>query len=265
MPARKEQQPREQLNLEWGVLLDQALSVEGDTGNTYTQLHQYSYLNTLLLRMQGVTPPVASYARWKEVGRHVVKGAAGAIIIRPITVHKRDEDGEIEDSYRRFKQVRGAFGYDQTDGEELSSAEIPDWSFPRALGELAIREVPFTSMTMNTQGRSHDREMAINPIARFPDKTRLHEIGHIVLGHTTEAGIAEYQQHQGMMEFEAEGTAHLAGTELGILDEEQASVSRGYLQGWLRGEKPSDTAIRSVFKATDLILRAGRVQAPEAV
>jgi hypothetical protein len=46
--------------------------------------------------------------------------------------------------------------------------------------------------------------------------------------------------------------------EVGLLDEEMASRSRGYFQHWLDGERPDDKSIQRVFRATEAILRAGR-------
>lgn len=61
------------------------------------------------------------------------------------------------------------------------------------------------------------------------------------------------------MEFQAEATAYLTMNELEQLDEQTATKSRGYIQGWLEGEQPPDKAIREVFVATDRILKAGRI------
>ena len=63
------------------------------------------------------------------------------------------------------------------------------------------------------------------------------------------------------MEYQAESVAYLAMHELGIMDDETAERSRGYLQHWLRDEQPPDKAIQQVFRATDAVLRAGRVAA----
>jgi hypothetical protein len=39
---------------------------------------------------------------------------------------------------------------------------------------------------------------------------------------------------------------------------DSAAESRAYVQDWLSGATPDDTAIRAVFVTTDQILRAGR-------
>jgi hypothetical protein len=38
----------------------------------------------------------------------------------------------------------------------------------------------------NLQGYSFDRKFEVSPVAVYPMKTLLHELGHIVLGHTTD-------------------------------------------------------------------------------
>ncbi len=244
--------------LDWQDLIDKGLTMPGNVGDTYNRFYTYSFLNQLLLLQQGVLEPVATYERWKQLGRQVLRGSKAKTIIRPIVVTKKDEGGEVEDSYLRFKPVRSLFALSETTGEELPPAEIPAWDLETAKRNLDIREGRFRSLDGNTQGYSYGREYAINPTAKYPTKTLFHEIGHIVLGHTTSDQQAEYVQHRGIKEFQAEATAHLTTNELGVATEEDASVSRGYLQGWLQDQRPSDIAIRGVFSATDKILRAGR-------
>ena len=155
--------------------------------------------------------------------------------------------------------MRRVFTYSQTTGAEPPPVEIPEWNTDTALAELGKSMVPFRKNDANIQGYARGREIALNPFAVHPAKTLMHEIGHVVLGHTTPEMIAEYEQHRGLMEFGAEATAHLTMSELGQLTDEMATHSRGYIQQWLRGERPPDQSIRQVFSATDTILRAGRL------
>jgi antirestriction protein ArdC len=247
--------------LDWRHLIEQALTMPGHVGDTYNRFYTYSFLNQLLLLDQGVLEPVATYDRWKQLGRQVVRGSKAKTIIRPIIVTKKDDNGEVEDSYLRFKPVRSLFALSETTGDELPPVAIPAWDLGTAKQQLDIREGTFRSLDGNTQGYSFGREYAINPVAKYRTKTLFHEIGHIVLGHTVIDQQADYIKHRGIKEFQAEATAHLTTNELGIATEEEASVSRGYLQSWLQTERPSDIAIRGVFSATDKILRAGRQSA----
>ena len=109
------------------------------------------------------------------------------------------------------------------------------------------------------------KDIAINPFAVHPNKTLMHELGHVVLGHTTPDMLEQYEQHRGIFEFQAEAMAHLTMNELGQLTDEMATHSRCYIQDWLRGERPPDKAIRDVFTATDKILKAGRLVTAAAI
>lgn len=245
--------------LDWGKLIETALDMPGDVGNTYSRLYSYSWLNQAFLYMQGVEPqPVATFKRWQALGRHVVRGAKAREIIRPVTIKREQPDGS-EVVFTRFKSVRCIFPYQDTEGDELPPYEIPHWDLGTALKNLDITQLPYHDFEGNVQGVSWDRNIAINPVARFPLKTTLHEAAHVVSGHTVPEKLAEYALHRGTFEFEAEGSAHLIGHELGVLSDEQATVSRGYLQNWLQGERPPEASIRRVFATTDAVLKAGRM------
>lgn len=254
----------EEFKLEWPALLEEALTVEGSIGHTFNRFYRYSYLNQIFLRRQGAYEPVATYNKWKELGRQVLKGERAFAIVRPITVKTKelDEQGdEAEMIQRRFKIVRALFQVSQTEGDELPEVETPGWDEATALDKLSIHHVPFNDLDGNLQGYSYGREFAINPVAVHPTKTKFHELGHIVLGHTVPGNEEEYLEHRGLFEFQAESTAYLSMNEVGQLTPETASNSRGYIQGWLRGEeRPDDSAIRQVFVATDQILRAGSLE-----
>jgi len=61
------------------------------------------------------------------------------------------------------------------------------------------------------------------------------------------------------MEGEAELSAYLAMKELGQLDEQTDSHMRGNLQHWLAGNELPDPSIPRIFRAGEVILRAGRI------
>lgn len=244
-------------NIDWSQLLEDALTLPGSTGSVYNRFYSYSFLNTLLLRQQGVHEPVATYKRWQQIGRHVLKGAKAKEILRPITVKREDEDGE-EHAFTRFKMVKCIFGLSDTGGPDVPLPEPDEWKLDHALSNLSIQRVPFTELDGNMQGYSFGHNIAVSPLAVYPFKTTIHEIGHVVLGHTLGLSNPEVTQHRGLREFQAESTAHLVCNELDQLPEDAAEVSRGYIQDWLHGQRPGDPHIRQVFAATDKILRAGR-------
>jgi hypothetical protein len=251
--------------LDWPRLLDEALTAPGDLGSTYSRFHDYSLTNMLLFRQQGLFEPVAPYSRWKTLGRQVKRGSRAKEVIVPVIINEAPADETLEEKRERvarlvgFKVVRAVFGLSDTEGPDVPPVPTPSWDLGQALGKLGIREVPFDSANGNLQGRSHGVEFAINPIAVNRTKTTFHELGRIVLGHTLPARHKEYETHRGILEFQAEAVAYLAMNELGQLDNETASRSRGYIQHWLRDEQPPDRAIQHVFRATDAILKAGRL------
>ena len=245
--------------VEWSRLLQEALNSPGSITGVYDRFYSYSYTNCILLMMQGVREPVATYKRWQALGRQVIRGAKAREIITPVPVSIENEEGEKEQRLIGFKPVRAVFPLSETVGDDLPPRELPTWDHIQALGKLGIREVPFDSMDGNLQGYSLGLEIAISPVAVNPDKTRFHEIGHVVLGHTLPGRHPEYLLHRGVMEFEAEATAYLTMNELEQLDEETALHSRGYIQHWLDGGQPPDESIRNVFRATEAILRAGKL------
>jgi antirestriction protein ArdC len=227
--------------------------------NVYSRFYQYSFLNCLLLYSQGVSEPVATYKRWAEMGRQVQKGSKAKAILRPISIKtKNAETGEDESKVKGFKMVNCLFTVSETEGEPLPEYELPEWSPATALEALDVREVPFAILDGNTAGYSVGREFAINPVAPYPLKTTFHELAHIQLGHTAPDAHAAYQEHRGTAEFQAEAVAYIVMNELGMAEFMDAPESRSYIQGWLRGDMPSDQDIRQVFTVADKILKAGR-------
>lgn len=247
----------QQREINWQRLIEVALDAPGSLGDVYNRFYDYSFLNQMLLRMQGVAEPVATYKRWQALGRQVLRGSKAHAIVRPIIANRETPEGDTEAALVGFKPINCLFTVSQTDGEPLPPVELPGWDLDTALTTLDIRRSNFELLDGNTQGYSWNREFAINPVAADPVRTTFHEIGHIVLGHTAAAPDAAI--HRGEREFQAEATAYLSLNELDRLTPEMASHSRGYVQHWLREQRPSDLAIRQVFKATDAILRAGRL------
>jgi len=254
--SEKGSQPRE---IDWAKIIETALTAPGDVGNVYNRFYSYSFLNQMYLRMQGVAEPVATMKRWNALGRTVLAGAKAKEIIVPLFSRKPKENEDEESLLIGFKGVRRIFTLTQAADEELPPITLPKGYVDTPIQKLGISQVPFRKNDANIQGYARGHDIAINPFAVHRAKTLMHELGHIVLGHTLPETIAEYETHRGIMEFQAEATAHLAMNELGQLTDEMAMHSRGYIQGWLQDERPPDKAIRQVFTATDQILKAGRI------
>lgn len=235
--------------IEWNNLINEALTVEGSLGNVYNRFYNYSYMNQILLYLQGVKEPVGTYKVWQANKRQVKKGSKASFIIKPTFYKNEDEELELGG----FKAMNCIFSLSQTEGEELKPLEANNWKLERVLNKYDINLVEFEKMNGNIQGYSFKKNIAINPLAKAPLKTTMHELAHVLLGHTTEGN----NEHAGIIEFQAEAVAYIVAKELD-LEAFDASSSRAYIQGWLKNEKPEDKQIKQVFKVVNDILTAGK-------
>lgn len=243
--------------VDWRALLSQAMTMPGRLSDTYCRFYHYSLGNQILLWSQGVSEPCASFKAWKKLGRSPVKGG-GRAVLHPRPIRRIDEEtGEKVVVAMRFALKRTTFPYSATVGPEVAWPELPEWDQDGALAALGISRVEFALLDGNTQGYSMARSVAVSPVAKFPVKTLFHELGHVMLGHTTDCADGESPCSRGVAEFQAESVAYLLAHELGLA-EWAPEESRAYIQHWLGDEQVSDRHIRAVFTAADKILAAGR-------
>ena len=77
-------------------LLQTAVHEPGIISRAYQQFHSYSLGNQLLAMAQcaerGIPPgPLATFPRWKELGRHVKRGEKALTLCMPLTLKRRPE------------------------------------------------------------------------------------------------------------------------------------------------------------------------------
>jgi hypothetical protein len=264
----------------WNQLLHEAIRQPGIIHQCYTRFYQYSIGNLMLaawqLGMRGIEfGPLATFDQWKRKhNRHVIKGQKAIAMWMPMQVYvkDKDEDGnEVKTDRKRtiFVAKSQWFAYAQTEGEELPPAEPQDWSIARAMKELDIKELAFNALMVgvNCQGYAYKRNIAINPASDKKLATQLHEMGHIMCGHTTDGDVIADGKEltRSIKELEAEATAMLVLDALG--EKDMAVYNRGYIQHWLEvggvTEVPEDSAKR-IFAAADKILKAGQLKKDKA-
>lgn len=260
----------------WASLLDAVLTEPGVAEKAFQQFHRFSIGNQMLAffqcRAMGIEyGPMATFDAWKRKGRYVAKGSKALHLWQPMTVpaSAKNEEGEYEltgGTRVLFKLAAKWFVYAQTNGgkDEVIEPEVEPsiWLLSTALDKLDIKLVPFGTVPVSGSclGYAFKRNIAISPMVKRPLATQLHELGHVVLGHTTKDDLMSdtADLSKSIKELEAESVAMLCMDALG--HSEHAQYARHYIQGWMKetGVKqvPEDSA-RRIFAAADKILKAG--------
>jgi antirestriction protein ArdC len=256
----------------WGELLHSAVHTPGKLLAAYTAFHNYSFGNALLALEQCISRkiepgPLNSYKGWLALKRQVRKGEKGLCLCMPVTYKKRASSSaateSTEGTEESHAEMRHCFVFRnywfvlaQTEGETPYEQPIPGFDMDAALQTLNITRTVFDEINGNVQGFAHQREIAVSPIAELPLKTTLHEIAHVVLGHTSSQKLVDLGlMDRNIREVEAESVALICCESLALPG---AEAARGYIQHWMQGEKdiPNQSAAR-IFSAAETILRAG--------
>ena len=252
--------------IQFRQLLEEAVTKPGTLMRAYSLFWNYSLGNQILAVIQanrrGIPlGPIASFNRWKELGRHVKRGEKAIELCMPVTLKRKvnetgpdGNEAEKKITFKRFVYKRNWFMLAQTDGAEYQPPAVPAWDRARALDALNVQEIPFEMMNGNCQGYATGRQLAINPLAQLPIKTTLHELAHIELGHTSEAVHDSETLPRNLKEVEAEAVALLC---LESLRMDGAEYCRGYIQNWLAGGEIPERSAQRIFAAADKILKAG--------
>src|SRR6478735_7005097 len=127
-------------------LLASAVTEPGILSSAYQQFHTYSLGNQLLAWSQclerGIRPgPLATFPRWKALGRYVRRGEKALTLCMPVAITRRDESEETDSEgtvFRRFVYRPNWFVLAQTEGQELAPAPVPSWDANRALAALNV-------------------------------------------------------------------------------------------------------------------------------
>jgi len=256
----------------WSALLVEAVNKPGTIMKAYSAFWNYSVGNQILAivqcQLRGIQPgPINTFPKWQTLGRIVKRGEKALTLCMPITRKRRNDESQDNDAsreeqtYTSFVHKARWFVVSQTFGNELGPVTIPEWEAARALATLGIECIPFDKTDGNCQGFARGRQIAINPVAQLPHKTRFHEMAHVLL-HTSEGDFTDTEQTpRNLREVEAESVALLCCEALNI---EGADYARGYIQHWLYegigydADAIPEKSAQKIFRAADQILRAGR-------
>lgn len=247
--------------------------------------HRYSFANLLLIWAQRPeATQVAGYRAWQAKGRQVRKGERGIRIYGTGTVKVAADDEEngeeVENGRRRVFFPVSVFDIAQTevmegheDVSELAhplAGEDEGGILARVVDHLtasgAVVEIsPLTAANGYTAPASEGPIRVVIADHLSPAhqaKTALHEAAHIALGHVED--LAEYVEHRGRYEVEAESVAYVLAGMLGL---DSTAYSVGYVAGWAERAEADvirDSATR-VLAAVHALADALRIDAePEA-
>lgn len=214
--------------------------------------HAYSLTNVLLILSQKPEATrVAGFRQWQEKGRQVRKGEK-AIRIRGYSTRKVTETdpdtGEEVERHRPTYPILSVFDISQTDPVEgveqptepvqRLEGEDPDGIYAAVVDHLTGRgwtvdRAPIPGETNGYTTTDGTRRVVIETDLSPAQaaKTALHEAAHVVL-HTDE-DLADYIEHRGVKEAEAEGTAYVLSSMAGL---DTSAYSVGYVATWMDGD-----------------------------
>lgn len=215
--------------------------------------HRYSFSNLLLIWAQcPEASRVAGYRAWQAKGRQVRKGERGIRIYGTGTVKVAadDEDNgeEVENGRRRVFFPVSVFDIAQTevmegheDVSELAHTLTGDdergilsrvVAYLTACG-VVVEFAPLRAANGYTQPSDEKTGGPVRVVIADhlspaqQAKTALHEAAHIALGHIND--LADYLEHRGRHEVEAESVAYVLAGMLGL---DSSAYSVGYVAGW---------------------------------
>ena len=234
---------------------------EKKISKAYKVFHNYSITNQFLAMQQmDEISPISTFKKWSDMGRKVKKGSKAIALYMPINIKEKDENGkETGEEKTFFILKRNWFSFDQTqtegDNQEIEAIQVNEWNQQKALEALDIKKIKFEKVNGNTQGYAFSRNIAINPIAENPLKTAVHEMAHIILGHTAETEN-EYIQNltKEQREVEAESVAFIF---CAVNECSDLANSRGYIQHYLKNNELDEKSAKRIFTTANKIIKAG--------
>lgn len=252
-------------------LINEALEQPGKRLEAYRAFHRFSLNNQMLAAYQlagmGLNPtPIKTFNQWKEYGRSVKKGEKAIGLLMPMVINLKgvdEETGEekvigqrkifVEKNYWFALSQTKEYKQDKKKTAKKLEEDAPEWDYKKVLKAFKIKQIDFAIVNGNAQGYTSEKGIAINPLAKFPVKTMIHEIAHNLLGHLDSVKYGD----NSLQEAEAEITTYLVISSLGL---EGLEYSRHYIQSWLKGAKFPEASAQKCITTAGKILEAGKIE-----
>lgn len=239
---------------EWRKFLTQVARNKGN-------FHEYSFANQMMIMFQAPSAThVASFAKWKKLGRSVRKGEKGIGIYVPTPYRERDENGEValdkngDERMRMAFKIGYVFDYSQTEPaknakEVWEPATLESVATLQGTDEAGIAEAVQALLTSSgwkvatvdrlpdlpsARGVTRHGQRLVEVVASTGAqmaKTWLHEFAHVRM----HADAAEDAPRE-VVETEAESVAFIVAEMFGL---DTSAYSPAYVTAWSKG----DTAI----------------------
>ena len=243
--------------------------------------HRYSLNNLLLILAQNPEAThVAGYRTWQSIGRQVRKGERGIRIFGGRDVRETVENpktGEDEEQRRTLFFPVSVFDMGQTDlidpeaGDPTDIARPLTGDDPAGIAEAVTDYLTGKGWTVeretipggahgytDPEGRRVVLDSDLSPAQAA--KTGLHEAAHVILH--AEEDHAEYVEHRGTKETEAESVAYVVA---GILGLDTSAYSVGYVAGWSNCDAETIKATAANVLRAAHTLADALTEQPEAV
>jgi len=240
-----------------------------------SRFHRYSFGNVMLIMTQRPDATrVAGFRMWKSLGRSVKKGEKGIVILAPMMLKARRDDGDDSrddardgDSERgrkvlRFRAVH-VFDISQTEGEPLPEPSRVSGDPAGALDRLeqAVRahgvELSESDDLGAADGVSRGGRIEIaaglSPAERFA--TLVHEFAHELLHQAK----GETKPPKVVRELEAEAVAFVVAEWAGL---ENTHASADYIRLYQGDTKTLAASLDRITTAADTIITAIDPEAP---
>lgn len=215
------------------------------------QFHEYSLNNIMLILSQfPEASQVAGFRKWQEMGRQVRKGEKG-IKIFGFSQKKQKDPENGEEVKKTYFPMLTVFDISQTDLVEDSGYEPQ--KAPVLVGDFEGRAPLAIDVLTNflngegwvvEYGETGDERLGYTKIKgpkiirvkeglapALTFRVLLHEAAHAILHYGRES--AEYAQHRGLWETEAESVAYVVA---GVIGMDTSEVSVDYVAGWAEGD-----------------------------
>lgn len=223
--------------------------------------HKYSANNRILIQIQkpGATQ-VASFLKWKELGRFVKKGEKAIKILAPIFRKSNEKNAQGENVEKIdgvwFKTVP-VFDISQTEG-----SEVPNWNIRPQLGSddqglysLLKKQLENRGITVSEEKLNGPLGISYGGMIKIDNTnqdqvsmflTLIHEAAHEILHKGSESRLLSKNDK----ECQAEATAYIVACHFGL----ESVVSAEYMIHWGNYEKEFLKNLSAVVKASEEIL-----------